>query len=55
MSKETTCRRENGNSQPSHNQKQTAGDIKLDKRKWAHVTTTSEMRGSSPQDRSEDP
>jgi hypothetical protein len=35
LSKETTSRRENGNSQPSQNQKQTAGDIKLDKKKWA--------------------
>jgi hypothetical protein len=35
LDKETTSRRENGNTQPSQNQKKTAGDIKHDKRKWA--------------------
>jgi hypothetical protein len=48
MSKGTTSRRENGNSQLSHNQKQTAGDIKLDKRKWAQKLKCQNYSTSSP-------
>ncbi|KAK3161781.1 hypothetical protein QOZ80_1BG0081350 [Eleusine coracana subsp. coracana] len=35
LNKEATSRRENRNNHPSQNQKQTADDIKHDKRKWA--------------------
>jgi hypothetical protein len=56
LSKETTNRRENGNSEPSQKEKPTVGDIKLDKRKWvleilsrknASTVTTKDQTGDT--------